>query len=115
MDLQDLRSKVPVMECAPGCHDCCGPVPVCPEEAARLPMKRRRKKDLLQCRFLDSRGCTVYAERPMMCRLFGASADAMLRCPRGLKPARLLSIEETDAILQPYLLMTGPITRAEVT
>jgi hypothetical protein len=51
----------------------------------------------------------------MMCRLFGCSAEAMLRCPRGLKAPRLLSLEETDRIMQAYLQLTGPITKAEVT
>jgi hypothetical protein len=109
----ELRSQVPVMECAPGCHDCCGPVPLALEELARLPKKR--KQDLLTCRFLDSKGCTVYDERPMMCRLFGCSAEKMLRCPRGLKAPRLLSLEETHRIMQAYLQLTGPITKAEVT
>ncbi len=117
MDLVELRSKVPVMECAPGCHDCCGPVPVAPEEASRLPRQLLKppKEDLLSCRFLDSKGCTVYDERPMMCRLFGASVERMLRCPRGLKPARMLSLEETDRIMQAYLQLTGPVMKAEVT
>ncbi len=85
MNLQEMRCKVPMMECALGCHDCCGPVPLAPEEASRLPRQllKRPKKDLLSCRFLDSHGCTVYDERPMMCRLFGASVERMLRCPAG--------------------------------
>lgn len=36
------------------------------------------------CPFLENGRCTIYSERPAICRLWGASEA--LRCPYGCKP-----------------------------
>ncbi|GAB7129184.1 hypothetical protein JCM19000A_36920 [Silvimonas sp. JCM 19000] len=41
--------------------------------------------DHLDCVYLGADGCTVYAERPLICRLFGTVPS--LPCPHGLGPA----------------------------
>jgi Fe-S-cluster containining protein len=86
--LRFLRRRIPAFDCVPGCHDCCGPVTASSEEMARLPQKgdaeRAAALDALNCPHLGDRGCQVYAERPLVCRLFGTTPR--LACPNGKRP-----------------------------
>jgi hypothetical protein len=90
--IRNLRQQIPTFECVPGCHDCCGPVTTSPEEMARLPRKTRAEQDAameeLNCVHLGPNGCTVYDERPLICRLFGTTRT--LPCPNGRRPVELI-------------------------
>ncbi|MGL6072377.1 YkgJ family cysteine cluster protein [Craterilacuibacter sp.] len=83
-----FRSRIPAFECVPGCHDCCGPVTTSSEEMARLPRKSAAEHEAalasLSCPHLGDKGCQVYSERPLICRLFGTTAS--LPCPHGRHP-----------------------------
>lgn len=58
-----------------------------------VPLASRRgfimvSRDSERCPLLGPGGCTVYADRPLVCRLFGATAGVMdLACPHGCGPA----------------------------
>jgi hypothetical protein len=86
--LRFLRQRIPAFECKPGCHDCCGPVTASSEEMARLPRKSAAEHAQalaeLSCPHLGAKGCQVYAERPLICRLFGTTPR--LACPNGNRP-----------------------------
>ncbi|UOG93494.1 MAG: YkgJ family cysteine cluster protein [Candidatus Thiothrix sulfatifontis] len=88
-----LRRNIPAFACEPGCHDCCGPVTASSEEIAELPVKSEAEHaEALadwRCPYLGEQGCTVYAERPLICRVFGTTLR--LACPRGRKPDALLA------------------------
>lgn len=90
--LRFLRRRIPVFECEPGCHDCCGPVTASSEEMARFPVKSEQEHatalDELRCPHLGAMGCQVYAERPLICRLFGTTPR--LACPNGKRPAAMI-------------------------
>ena len=90
--IRTLRQQIPSFECVPGCHDCCGPVTTSPEEMSRLPRKTRAEQDAamdeLNCVHLGPNGCTVYDERPLICRLFGTTKT--LPCPNGRGPVELI-------------------------
>jgi hypothetical protein len=83
-----FRRHIPSFECKPGCHDCCGPVTTSTEEMARLPVKSDKDHEValadLSCPHLGDTGCQVYAERPLICRLFGTTPR--LACPNGKRP-----------------------------
>ena len=83
-----FRRAIPEFACQPGCHDCCGPVTASSEEMARLPVKTEAQHalalDELSCPHLGANGCQVYAERPLICRLFGTTPR--LVCPNGNHP-----------------------------
>jgi hypothetical protein len=49
----------------------------------------------------------VYDKRPFLCRLFGATADAAMRCPHGLGPEKPLSEFQTKLLLGRYLKLVG--------
>ncbi|MNG07205.1 Flagellin N-methylase [compost metagenome] len=90
--IRTLRQQIPSFECVPGCHDCCGPVTTSTEEMSRLPRKTRAEQDAamdeLNCVHLGPNGCTVYDERPLICRLFGTTKT--LPCPNGRGPVELI-------------------------
>lgn len=90
-----FRKYIPAFDCLPGCHDCCGPVTTSPEEMARLPVKSDAQHDAalaeLNCVYLGKNGCEVYAERPLICRLFGTTPK--LVCPHGKRPEAMIDPE----------------------
>jgi len=87
-----FREQIPSFECLPGCHDCCGPVTTSSEEMASLPIKSDAEHAAalaeLSCPHLGVHGCQVYAERPLICRLFGTTPQ--LACPNGRRPAVMI-------------------------
>lgn len=89
-----FRARIPAFECVPGCHDCCGPVTTSTEEMARLPVKSEAEHAAalanLGCPHLGATGCQVYAERPLICRLFGTTPR--LACPRGRRPEKMIDV-----------------------
>ncbi|MEW9899059.1 YkgJ family cysteine cluster protein [Chitinivorax sp. PXF-14] len=90
-----FRTRIPDFECVPGCHDCCGPVTTSTVEMARLPVKTEAEHAAalaaLNCPHLGECGCTVYAERPLICRLFGTTPR--LPCPHGRRPEHYVDAE----------------------
>lgn len=87
-----FRERIPSFECKPGCHDCCGPVTTSTWEMASLPVKSDAQHAAaladLRCPHLGDNGCEVYAERPLICRLFGTTPR--LACPNGMRPAVMI-------------------------
>jgi len=90
-----LRERIPSFECVPGCHDCCGPVTTSSEEMSRLPLindaEHEAALDDFRCVHLSSDGCSVYAERPLICRLFGTTPH--MPCPKGRRPESMIDPE----------------------
>ncbi|MGE6792208.1 hypothetical protein SAMN05216206_1318 [Pseudomonas guineae] len=89
--IDQLRLQIPSFACVPGCHDCCGPVTASSEEMSRLPVKSAAKHDAalaeFNCVHLGPQGCTVYDQRPLICRLFGTTPS--LPCPQGRGPEQM--------------------------
>jgi len=98
--IEKLREGIPSFECVPGCHDCCGPVTTSSEEMSRLPVKTDAEHEAalgeLNCVHLGPNGCTVYAERPLICRLFGTTAS--MPCPNGRRPETMVDSEIENQI-----------------
>jgi hypothetical protein len=97
-----FRSQIPMFDCVPGCHDCCGPVRTSTEEISRLPVKSASEHDAAlvawSCPYLGDKGCEVYAERPLICRLFGTTPK--LICPNGRRPVEMISSEVEEKIFK---------------
>jgi Fe-S-cluster containining protein len=89
--IQFFREKIPSFSCKPGCHDCCGPVTASSDEVARLPIKsdEEHAEALAEfnCPYLGDKGCEVYEERPLICRLFGTTPS--LPCPNSCAPSKM--------------------------
>jgi len=106
MSLEDIYQQIPSMTCKQGCADCCGPVPFTDEEWEKVKDRPKRKQDEnLKCQFLIDSKCSIYADRPFMCRLFGTTKDIkILECPHDYKPffpiPKKRANELTEKILQ---------------
>ncbi len=88
--------------CETGCHDCCGPVTTSSYEMANLPVKSDEAHATalanLSCPHLSDNGCTVYLERPLICRIFGTTPK--LACPRGKRPEIMINPKIEQDIYQ---------------
>ena len=105
-----FRNRIPTFECTPGCHDCCGPVTTSSEEMARLPEisleAHAAALERFDCPHLGEQGCTVYAERPLICRLFGTTPR--LPCPNGRRPERMIA-PKIDQQIQEFFRTTRQV------
>lgn len=105
-----LREQIPTFECVPGCHDCCGPVTTSSEEMARLPRKSAAEQqaamDELNCVHLGPHGCTVYEERPLICRLFGTTPR--MPCPHGRAPAESID-PQAEQLVHRFIATTRQV------
>ena len=105
-----FRERIPSFECQPGCHDCCGPVTTSSEEMSRLPRLSAAAHEAalaaLTCPHLGPQGCTVYAERPLICRLFGTTPR--MPCPVGKRPVQMID-ERVEAQIHRFMAETRQV------
>lgn len=116
VQIDAIYAKVPSFDCKQGCSDCCGPIMMSKLEWSRItdrlvngappPSEVQNFGDKvlistasLTCPLLKHGRCSVYEIRPMICRIFGASEDAMLKCGHGCGAARPLSAKNTSEML----------------
>jgi hypothetical protein len=114
-DVTPLYDRIPAFRCKPGCGDCCGVVPWSENEWAKVADRAPPGTTTIKaddaiiptrpgssvCPFFSS-GCTVYNDRPFMCRLFGAVRDPRLRCPHGCGPTHPLSAAKALKMTRQY-------------
>lgn len=90
-----MRKFPPMPQCT-SCGDCCGPVPVRPQEIARIKAFCGRRGiawtahlHKMACGFLDraSGRCRIYPVRPVACRMFGVIKE--MPCPHFPQAVRL--------------------------
>jgi len=81
--LDALYAKVKKTHCTKGCTKCCGPVPMMGVEAKRLGLKQNYTKwdKDFRCQFASEDGCSVYENRPFVCRVFGTDTTSPISCP----------------------------------
>lgn len=90
--LSELYAQVPVLECRGLCaHSCAQAIDMSEAERAHIAQVHRRRLPPSQdgepgpCPALTTAGrCAVYADRPMICRLWGVSEGMV--CPHGCRP-----------------------------
>jgi Fe-S-cluster containining protein len=77
---------------------------------ARLPVKSIAEHDAalaeLNCPYLGKNGCEVYAERPLICRLFGTTPK--LACPHGKRPDVMID-PDVERQIERYSLSTRQV------
>jgi len=108
--LEDVYRKIPQVECKGLCIDSCGPIAMSKAEDDRLrergveipPMaeavaKIERGQDY-SCPALKDGRCSVYEQRPTICRLWGATES--MRCPHGCTPANALTQTQSHELLR---------------
>ncbi len=89
LTLESIYASLPSVVCQGLCAESCGPIACSQAEADRMEAAAGRPLEFtsgLTCGYLDpvQRRCTVYAVRPMICRLWGVAKD--MSCPWGCEP-----------------------------
>lgn len=110
--LAEIYAQIPALECKGLCQESCGPIGMSQAEAraikdrvgARVDIKGEgrqvfiMKLPSLTCPLLNPDGkCSVYANRPAICRIWGNVRP--MACPHGCKPKRWMTREESYAVL----------------
>lgn len=108
--------RFPSMTCEPGCLDCCHRYAPAMSKWEWYQVNHPGKiitTSLSSCPFLTLDGCSIYARRPIICRMFGTVSKAeldkfdidtifTLACPRGRQPEKPLSARDALEILIAY-------------
>lgn len=97
----DIYARVPSIVCKGLCHTSCGPVP-----ATNLEIEAIEKKSFVPwgvdakatCSMLFAGRCTVYTDRPLICRIYGTAES--LSCPYGCVPERVMSDDEAHELIE---------------
>lgn len=94
--IRKLYEKIPSSKCKDGCFRCC-------INTVQFTKSEERAMGGYcyagQCPHLKNGKCSVYENRPLVCRLFGASI--LLQC-EDCTPRRYLTEQETAEILRAY-------------
>ncbi|MFH1115722.1 MAG: hypothetical protein V1792_17570 [Pseudomonadota bacterium] len=96
-----LWARIPAVRCKQGCCDCCKPFLW--SEWQETEALDPGLAEQLRCRYLVEQRCLIYDQRPVICRLFGASAAPAFNCPHGCIAEDPLSPEETKQIVIQWL------------
>jgi uncharacterized protein len=95
-----LYANLPEIECKGFCHQSCGPVPATRAEVKAIEDRAGKPfgpRSDGYCSMLDGGRCTVYEDRPLMCRLWGLVEK--MKCPWGCVPERWVSNSESRVLL----------------
>ncbi len=80
------------------------------EEMSRLPVRTDAEHDAaledFSCVHLGPKGCEVYGERPLICRLFGTTPR--MPCPNGRRPQEMIDAK-IEAQVHHYIANTRQV------
>jgi Fe-S-cluster containining protein len=91
--IDDVYAQVPEVPCKGLCQRACGPIACSGLEAQALQdaghtlpaIVDHPTQGPMTCSHLSPEGrCRIYAQRPLVCRLFGAVPE--MKCPHGCRP-----------------------------
>lgn len=114
--LQALYAQVPEVGCKGLCEASCGSVTVTAQEQQRIRVRHgmtlpRRGEFVTadrhgRCPALVDQRCSIYEDRPFICRAWGATET--LPCPHGCVPARgRLTVEDERRLSGQVLRLAG--------
>lgn len=111
-----IYGPLPTIGCKGLCAASCGPVGM--SELERLVIEKRSGHvldvgDDGRCNHLVGTRCSVYAERPLLCRLYGVAEG--LECEHGCAPSRVLPREEAAALFAEVAELGGPSSFGPIT
>jgi len=108
--LMKLYRRVPALACQGHCAESCGPIIVAAAEQQAMEQVSKQRFTLdphtWTCGYLHDGRCTVYAVRPLICRLWGVAAE--MPCPWGCRPQRVISRREGHVLLDGLARIGGP-------
>lgn len=98
-ELQKIYDKIPKIDCQGLCTRYCSVIGGTKAEFHNMEQaggEKPRCTNNLVCNFLKNNKCSIYRERPYVCRLYGSSPDIL--CKFGCVPDRVLTKEESYKI-----------------
>lgn len=98
--LETLYAQIPRIACQGLCQEACGPLGMAYLEWVQIRRKsplRLAEAKQVACPLLKRGRCTVYAVRPIICRLWGTAEN--MPCPWSCRPERYLTMTEADALM----------------
>ncbi|HWG74992.1 MAG TPA: YkgJ family cysteine cluster protein [Acidimicrobiales bacterium] len=107
--LTDVYARIPEVRCKGLCIESCGPIAMSNDEDRRLQelevtipsmadgVAAVERGEEYYCPALRDGRCSVYADRPTICRLWGATKS--MPCPHGCTPQNALSQQESFELL----------------
>lgn len=114
-ELEALYASLPTIACQGKCVTDCGVIACSPLEAER--MRQLAGRPLTwdpatggTCGYLKSGRCSVYARRPLICRVWGMVEDRP--CQYGCKPSRLISALESARLFAEVDTIGGGVVTA---
>jgi hypothetical protein len=108
--VEKIYARLPALKCKGLCSECCGPIMFSAKEADRMARKGVQAPgfdEAMTCTALRGTRCAIYANRPYICRLWGAIKS--MACPHGCQPARWVSEAESAA----HLRALGPLRASD--
>ena len=109
--IKKIRKMIPDFDCLPGCSGCCGPISMSEWEAKQIDyIEIDLEGDNIGCPYLKDNRCSIYNDRPIICRLFGTIQ--ILTCPHGCAPEKMLTALEEINLIKEWIklpLMKSPI------
>lgn len=108
--LNAVYAAMPAIACQGKCQEACGPIGFFGVEADRITAAGQAVPEYhhqsLTCTALTREGrCTIYANRPLVCRLFGVTPK--LLCPWGCQPERFLTAKEAAQLMESIAQLSG--------
>lgn len=99
MTLDEIYAQIPRLECKGKCQESCSAIALFPAEVVRIsPHGLPTTNNNLQCSKLTIMGCSIYRDRPLICRLFGVVKK--MRCPFGCIPEQWLTDAEAQNLMK---------------
>lgn len=98
--LAKIYAAVPEVHCKGLCQQCCGPVFMSATEERLIAAKHGSIPSYLpnlRCDKLKDGKCSIYQDRPLICRLWGAVRR--MQCPHGCRPKHFLPDHDARALL----------------
>ena len=113
--IEALWGEIPDANCRGLCSASCGPIGAGTAERARILARHGlaigdvTKPLPMVCPALAGDRCTVYSDRPTLCRIFGSVED--LPCPHGCQPTfgRLPAVVGRDLMARSMTLPPDPV------
>lgn len=101
MRLAKLYRQVPAIKCKGLCVGACGLIVASSREAEAMQRVSGRPltfdRQTLSCGYLVAGRCSVYDQRPLLCRLYGVVPD--LPCEHGCEAERMLTKDEGTRLM----------------
>lgn len=109
--IRRVYAKLPAVHCKGLCQEGCGPIMFSKAEEKMMRAAGATPPtfdDDATCTALKDGRCSIYENRPYICRLFGAHKNMV--CPHGCRPERWVSDEESRG----HIDSLGPLRSEDI-